>query len=107
MLMIDKSSEIRTLRNLGATDSLIKRIFTFEGWLVCGSGAIGGTLFGILLCMIQQHFEVIKLGAAVTAQYVVPAYPVQLIWSDVFLTFISVTIISWIATTYTTHSQKL
>lgn len=107
MLMIDKSSEIRTLRNLGATDSLIKRIFTFEGWLVCGSGAIGGTLFGILLCMIQQHFEVIKLGAAVTAQYVVPAYPVQLIWSDVFLTFISVTIIGWIATAYTTHSQKL
>lgn len=107
MLMIDKSSEIKTLRNLGASDKLVKSIFTFEGWLVCGSGAIVGTLLGIVLCLIQQQFEIIKLGAGVTAQYIVPAYPVHLIWSDVLLTFISVAVIGWIATAYTTRNQKL
>lgn len=107
MLMIDKSSEIATLRNLGATSSLIRKIFTFEGWLVCCSGAIGGTILGITLCLLQQHFEIIKLGAGVTSQYVVPAYPVHLVWSDVLLTIFSVAIVGWIATSYTTHSQKL
>lgn len=107
MLMIDKSSEIATLRNLGATSSLIRKIFTFEGWLVCCSGAIGGTILGITLCLLQQHFEIIKLGAGVTSQYVVPAYPVHLVWGDVLLTIFSVAIVGWIATSYTTHSQKL
>ena len=103
MLMIDKSEEIRTLHNLGATDKLIKNIFTFEGWLVCGSGAIGGTLLGIVLCLIQQYFGIIKLGSGISAQYVVPAYPVHLIWSDVLLTLVSVAVIGWIATAYTTR----
>lgn len=107
MLMIDKSSEIATLRNLGATSSLIRKIFTFEGWLVCCSGAFGGTILGITLCLLQQYFEIIKLGAGVTSQYVVPAYPVHLIWSDVLLTILSVAVVGWIATAYTTRSQKL
>ena len=107
MLMIDKSEEIKTLSNLGASDELIRNIFTLEGWLVCGSGAIGGTLLGIGLCLMQQYFEIIKLGTGVATQYVVPAYPVHLIWSDVLLTVVSVVVIGWIATAYTTRNQKL
>lgn len=106
MLMIDKSSEITTLRNLGASNQLIKNIFTFEGWLICGSGALIGTLLGVVLCLIQQHYGVISLGAGVTAQYVVNAYPVHLLWSDVLLTILSVTIIGWLATAYTLHSTR-
>ncbi len=106
MLMIDKSAEINTLRNLGATDTLIRRIFTLEGWLICSSGAIGGAFFGIVLCLLQQYFGIIQLGAGVTSRYVVPAYPVELIWSDVLLTLLSVAVIGWLATAYTTRTQK-
>ncbi len=105
MLMIDKSSEITTLRNLGASNDLIKNIFTLEGWLVCGSGALLGMILGIVLCLIQQHFGIISLGAGVTAQYVVNAYPVHLLWSDVLLTLLSVTIIGLLATAYTVKSS--
>lgn len=38
MLIIDKKADIQTLRNLGANDGLIKRIFLFEGWLISGVG---------------------------------------------------------------------
>jgi len=106
MLMIDKSSEIKTLRNLGASDKLISHIFSFEGWLICGSGAFLGMILGISLCLVQQHFGIISLGAGVTSRYVVSAYPVQLLWSDVMLTFLSVATIGWLATAYTTHSTK-
>ena len=106
MLMIDKNSEINTLRNLGASNSLIKQIFTLEGWLICGSGAILGILLGVTLCLLQQHFGIISLGAGVTAQYVVNAYPVHLLWSDVLLTLLSVTIIGWLATAYTIRSTQ-
>ena len=106
MLMIDKSAETNTLHNLGASDALIKQIFTLEGWLISGSGAFFGTLLGITLCLLQQHFGIISLGAGVTSRYVVSAYPVQLIWSDVLLTLLSVLLIGWLATTYTVKSQK-
>ncbi len=106
MLMIDKSSEITTLRNLGASNSLIKNIFTLEGWLISGSGAILGVILGVTLCLLQQHFGIISLGAGVTAQYVVNAYPVHLLWSDVLLTLLSVTLIGWLATAYTIRSTQ-
>lgn len=106
MLMIDKNSEITTLRNLGASYSLIKNIFTLEGWLICGSGAVFGVILGVSLCLIQQHFGIISLGAGVTAQYVVNAYPVHLLWSDVLLTLLSVILIGWLATAYTIRSTQ-
>lgn len=106
MLMIDKSAEIKTLQNLGASDALIRNIFTLEGWLISGSGALFGAILGITLCLLQQHFGIISLGAGVTSQYVVSSYPVHLLWSDVLLTLLSVIVIGWLATLYTTRSQN-
>lgn len=39
MLMIEKKEDVRTLRNMGADDRLIRRIFLFEGWMISGLGA--------------------------------------------------------------------
>ena len=35
MLIIDKKADVVTLRNLGASDKLITRIFLFEGRMIC------------------------------------------------------------------------
>lgn len=37
MLMIEKKEDVRTLRNVGADDRLIRRIFLFEGWMISGA----------------------------------------------------------------------
>ena len=34
MLIIEKKEDIRTMQSLGARESLIKRIFVFEGWMI-------------------------------------------------------------------------
>lgn len=107
MLIIDKESQVRTLLNLGASHQLNRRIFTFVGWLITGSGALAGALLGVILCLLQQHFGFISLGSGDTSRYVVSAYPVSVECSDVCLTLFSVAIIGWLATYYTVHSQRL
>lgn len=99
MLIIDKETEIVTLRNLGADDRLISKIFFWEGWLISESGAIAGILLGVLLCLIQEYFGVIPLGDG-SAMFIIDSYPVQLQWSDVLWTFLCVSMIGLLATLY-------
>lgn len=107
MLIIDKKSQIRTLQTLGASHNLNQHTFTLVGWLITGFGALGGTLLGVILCLLQQHFGFISLGGGDTTRYVVSAYPVLLQWDDVILSLIAVSLIGWLATFYTVKSQKL
>ena len=64
MLIIDKRDDVVTLRNLGANDRQIVRIFLFEGRLISFIGAVSGIVLGVLLCWLQQTFGLISLGAA-------------------------------------------
>ena len=89
---------ISTLRNLGADPSLIRRIFTCEGWLITGIGAVVGLVLGIILCLLQQHFGFITLGGGDTTRYVVAAYPVLLHWSDALLTLLAVAAVGFLST---------
>ena len=104
MLIIDKEAQISTLRNLGANPSLIRRIFTCEGWLITGIGAVVGLILGIILCLLQQHFGFITLGGGDTTRYVVAAYPVLLHWSDALLTLLAVAAVGFLSTFYTVRS---
>lgn len=99
MLIIDKEKEINTLRNLGANDRLISKIFFWEGWLISESGAIAGIIVGIILCLIQEYFGIIPLGDG-SAMFIIDSYPVQLQWSDVLWTFLCVSILGLLATIY-------
>ena len=105
MLIIDKEAQISTLRNLGADPSLIRRIFTCEGWLITGIGAVVGLVLGIILCLLQQHFGFITLGGGDTTRYVVAAYPVLLHWNDALLTLLAVATVGLLSTFYTVKSS--
>lgn len=101
MLIIDKETQITTMRNLGADRRLIRRIFTIEGWLITGFGAVGGLLVGAVLCYLQEHFGFIAFGDGDTTHYVVASYPVSLHWGDALITLVTVAVIGWLATFYT------
>lgn len=96
MLIIDKKGDIETLRNLGANNQLIKRIFLFEGWMISVVGAISGIALGGLLCLLQQYFGILKLGTG----YVVDAYPVKTNVTDLLLVFITVLVMGFLAAYY-------
>ena len=83
MLIIDKKDDLFILRSLGANSKLIRRIFLFEGWLISITGAITGALLGIFISWLQIKFELISLPGA--GSFVITAYPVKIIFSDIFL----------------------
>ena len=98
MLIIDKRDDVVTLRNLGASDRQIVRIFLFEGRMISFFGAFAGVVLGLLLCWLQQEYGLIALGSS--GGFVVDAYPVSVHASDVLLIFITVLLIGFLSVWY-------
>ena len=99
MLIIDKKNDVVTLRNLGATDKQIKRIFLFEGRLISFLGAMAGLLLGLLLCLLQQQVGLVALGQS-SGTFVVDAYPVSVHPEDVVAVFVTVVVVGFLAVWY-------
>ena len=98
MLIIDKRNDVVTLRNLGADDQLISRVFLFEGYMITFFGALIGVGLGLLLCFIQQEFGLISLGSGSSAgAFVVDAYPVSVYATDVILVLITVLVAGFLS----------
>lgn len=99
MLILDKKEDVVTLRNLGADDRLIRRIFLFEGRLISLFGALIGIVLGLGLCFIQQKFGLITLGGG-GGQFIVDAYPVSVHFWDVVLVFVTVLSVGFLSVWY-------
>lgn len=95
MLIIDKQSDIQTLSHLGASSSLIRRIFLFEGWLISTLGATIGLVIGLAICLIQEHVGILKLGSG--TEYIISAYPVAVQAADIFLVAVVVLCLVFLA----------
>ena len=95
MLIIDKQSDIQTLSHLGASSSLIRRIFLFEGWLISTLGAMIGLVIGLAICLIQEHVGILKLGSG--TEYIISAYPVAVQAADIFLVAVVVLCLGFLA----------
>ena len=101
MLIIDKRKDVETLRNLGADNKLVYRIFLFEGCLISFMGALIGVVLGLVLCLIQQEFGILSLGSGdMAGSFVVDAYPVSVQLGDVFLVLITVLLVSFLSVQY-------
>ena len=83
MLILDKKQDILILSHLGATTPQIRRIFMAEGWLISLLGALGGLIIGVIICLVQEHFGILKLGSG--SEYVLSAYPVAVRWTDILI----------------------
>ena len=99
MLIIEKKKDVQTLRNLGATDRTLTRVFLFEGRMISALGAVVGILLGLLLCWLQQEFGLVPMGDS-SGTFVVNAYPVSVHYSDVLVVFITVLAVGWAAAWY-------
>ncbi len=98
MLIIDKRDDVETLRNLGADERQLLRIFLFEGRMISCIGAVAGIVLGVLLCWLQQTFGLISLGAS--GSFIVDAYPVSVHFWDVTLVFFTVVAVSFLSVWY-------
>ena len=83
MLIIDKQKDIQTFSHLGANNEMIRKIFMLEGWLVNTIGAMVGLILGLGICLLQEHFGLLKLGNG--EEYIISTYPVAVQWWDIIL----------------------
>lgn len=96
MLIIDKKEDVATLRNLGAKDKTITRVFLFEGRMISVIGAVIGIVAGLALCLLQQQFGIVRMGDG-DGTYIVNAYPVSVHYLDVLIVFVTVIVTGWLA----------
>ena len=99
MLIIDKKNDVVTLRNLGANDKQITRVFLFEGRMIAVIGAVIGIGLGLLLCLLQQQYGFVRLGES-EGSFIVDAYPVSVHYTDVAIIFVTVIAVGWLAVRY-------
>ena len=98
MLIIDKKEDIHIFRSMGATSKTIGQIFLFEGWLISIVGAVIGTLLGLFVCWLQIQFEIIPLPS--TGSFLISAYPVKIVFTDIILILSVVLLIGFFASWY-------
>ncbi len=94
MLVIDKKDDIETLSSLGASSFFVRNIFMIEGYIISIVGLIIGLVLGVGICIIQQKFEIVELGMA---NALVNAYPVKIIFSDIFWSVSGIILITFFA----------
>ncbi len=97
MGVLEKTREIGILRAMGANSRTILRIFLFQGALAGFIGSIGGIAFGLLLCWIQQRFQIIRLPGDI---YFIDVLPVDVRATDVLIVAGAANLICWIAALY-------
>lgn len=97
MLIIEKERDIEILRSLGADNTLIRKIFIYEGWLISIIGAFIGIMLGFIVCWIQQKFGLIKLQSNTL---IMNAYPVVMKITDFIIVPATVLLIGFWAAWY-------
>ena len=90
MMILDKKRDLKTLFSMGATKQTIKRVFFTQGILMTVLGGFTGILLGIVVILIQQYFELVKITSSL-------AYPVVLTWANVGIAFSTILVLGIIA----------
>ena len=92
MLMLDKRDDMQTYRAMGASPSMVSRIFVLQGWLISLIGAAVGIAAGLLLCYLQKELGIISLPG----NYIINQYPVEVHLSDVLITFFGIAVVGYL-----------
>ena len=80
MMILEKKSNLKTLYNLGAEISDLKKIFLLQGGMLTFFGGILGLVLGIIVVAIQQHFKLIMITESLP-------YPIIFNFQNVLIVF--------------------
>lgn len=95
MLVLEKKTDIATLKAMGATNALIRNIFLMEGALLSLIGGVVGCIIAAVLCWLQQQFGFVQLQGS--GGFVIDSYPVSMRVSDFVLVLGTVLLIGTLA----------
>lgn len=97
MLVMEKNTDIGILKAMGADSSSIKKIFMLEGGIIGIAGTFLGCIGGVILCMILQKYQFVKLPSDI---YYLNTLPVKMEIADIVIICAVSIVISIISTIY-------
>ena len=80
ILILERTRMIGILKAIGSRDWTIQKIFLYHSTIIAGVGIIIGLIFGLGICILQQHTGFIKMNESA---YYVSEAPVYIIWWEV------------------------
>ncbi len=94
MLVWEKQKDIHVLKALGASDSLIRRIFLSEGLLLALMGGLTGIVLAVIICALQVKYKLIPIQGG---SFLIDYYPVKLVATDFLLVLSTIIIVALLA----------
>jgi lipoprotein-releasing system permease protein len=94
----EKRKEIGMLTALGATSSMVRRIFIFYGTLVGIAGTVIGIVLGVAVCRVITRYELVSFGPEIAEVYFVSSIPFINRAGDLIAIAAFTSIVSFLAT---------
>jgi lipoprotein-releasing system permease protein len=92
ILILERTPMIGTLKALGATNALIRKIFVYNGMQMIVKGLIIGNLFGLGISLIQWQFKFITLDPS---NYYMSFVPIEFnFWVVILLNILVLSLVS-------------
>lgn len=82
IIILENTSMIGTLKALGASNRSIRATFLHVAAYLVGKGMLWGNVIGLSLCLLQKHFQILKLNPEA---YYIPYVPIELNFWHVLL----------------------
>lgn len=97
MMVIEKQSDIATLKSMGSTSTSIMKIFMLEGTVIGWIGTVLGTGLGIAVCWLADTYQLIHLDGGI---YYLDHLPFTMTGTDILLVIVSALVICFVSTIY-------
>lgn len=102
MLIVEKRSDMATLRALGAHTGIVRSIFRREGFLISTAGATLGIVLGVGASLIQQHLGIIEIPAET---FLTKSYPVEFRLTDLLVVVAAFAVVTTFIANLTVRSM--
>jgi lipoprotein-releasing system permease protein len=108
ILILERTTMIGTLKALGATDGLIRKIFVYSGIRLIVVGLVVGNIIGLGLAALQYFFNIIPLDPT---NYYMSYVPIEFDWFIIaslnLLIFVLVSFVLIIPTLFISRIQPI
>ncbi|MCG8411509.1 MAG: ABC transporter permease [Bacteroidales bacterium] len=83
IIILERTNMIGILKAIGTKNWSIRRIFLYQSGFIISKGLLWGNIIGLVICLIQMHFGIIKLDPS---SYYLNAVPINLkLWHVIAL----------------------
>lgn len=98
MLVLEKRQDLNILSGMGFKARQLFALFIWEGLIIALIGGLSGILLGLFVVWGQSHYGWVGLQNA--ESFIISAYPVKLIWTDMLAVFVTLLFLGIVTSIY-------